>query len=260
MFFDFHVHGGPELAIDAGKMGYNGVVLTVHSQNCINQPEIIKNLRESISNLTESDKELTGSDKDLTESDKELIGSYKEENKYPFIQIGVEIEAKNQEDLKKQVQKFRKKADVILVHGGDLKINRAATEDPRVDILSHPYRTRFDSGINHVLAVKAAENRVAVEVNLKYFLLNRPNQQYRVLSQFRQIMKLHRKYEVPVIITSDTNSIYGLRNPKDVIALADCFGMTKDEAFDALSKTPQEIIQRNKIRDEVIVPGVRLVK
>lgn len=236
MFFDFHIHGGPELAIDAGKVGYHGVGLIVYSRDCINQPETLKNLRKSISNLNE-------------DGDKHLS-----------IQIGVEIEAKNQEDLKKQVQKFRKKADIILVHGGDLKINRAATEDPRVDILCHPYRNRFDSGINHVLAVKAAENRVAVEINLKYFLLTRPNQQYRVLSQFRQIMKLHRKYQVPVIITSDTRSFYGLRNPLDVTALAACFGMTEDEAFDALSKTPQEIIQRNKMRNEVIVPGVRLIK
>jgi len=236
MFFDFHIHGGPELALDAGNIGYHGVGLTVYSRDCINNPETLKNLRKSISDLNE--------DKD----------------DHISIQICVEIEAKNQEDLKKQVQKFRKKADVILVHGGDLKINRAATEDPRVDILSHPYRSRFDSGINHVLAVKAAENSVAIEINLKYFLLTRPNHQYRVLNQFRQIMKLHRKYEVPVIITSDTSSFYGLRNPRDIMVLAACFGMTKDEAFNALSKTPQEIIYRNKIRDEVIVPGARLVK
>ena len=236
MFFDFHIHGGPELALDAGNIGYHGVGLTVYSRDCINKPETLKNLRKSISDLNEDNDD------------------------HISIQICVEIEAKNQEDLKKQVQNFRKKADVILVHGGDLKINRAATEDPRVDILSHPYRSRFDSGINHVLAVKAVENSVAIEINLKYFLLTRSNQQYRVLNQFRQIMKLHRKYELPVIITSDSSSFYGLRNPRDIMALAACFGMTKDEAFNALSKTPQEIIYRNKIRNDVIVPGARLVK
>jgi ribonuclease P/MRP protein subunit RPP1 len=248
MFFDFHIHGGPELAIDAGNIGYHGVGLAVYSRDCLNQPETIKNLRKSINDLNEY-------------GNLNIGGNLNEDGNKPIsIQIGVEIEAKNPEDLRKQVQKFRKKADIILVHGGDLKINRAATEDPRVDILSHPYRSRFDGGVNHVLAVKAAENRVALEINLKYFLLTRPNQQYRVLNQFQQIMKLHRKYGVPVIITSDTSSFYGLRNPRDIIAMAACFGMTNDEAMSALSKTPQEIIQRNKIRDKVIVPGVRLME
>jgi len=242
MFFDFHIGNHPELAVHAGKMGYSGVVLTVCSRDCINHPETLKNLRESANNLKIEGKTLKG------------------ETKLPTIHVGVEIEAKNQVDLKKKVQKFRKKADVIMVHGGDLQINRAAAEDPRVDILSHPYRTRLDSGINHVLAVKAAENRVAMELNLKYFLFTRPNQRYRVLNQFRQIMKLHRQYHVPVIITSDARSPYDLRHPLDVVALAACFGMTKEEAGDALSKTPQEIMERNEIRDEVIIPGVKLVK
>jgi RNase P/RNase MRP subunit p30 len=238
MFFDFHIHGDPEVALNAGKLGYHGVVLTACSRDCINQPETLKNLRKTV----------------------EKIKTGKGDNDLHSIQIGVEIEARNPEDLKKQVNKFRKMADVILVHGGDLKINRAATEDPRVDILSHPYRTRFDSGINHVLAVKACENSVAIELNLKYFLLTRPNHRYRVLTQFRQIMKLHRKYKFPVIITSDAGSAYDLRDPHDVMALAACFGMTKDEAFEALSKTPQKIIKRNRIRDDLIVPGARFVR
>ena len=99
-----------------------------------------------------------------------------------------------------------------------------------------------------------------MELNLKYFLFTRPNQRYRVLNQFRQIMKLHRQYHVPVIITSDAHSPYDLRHPRDVVALAACFGMTKEEAVDALSKTPQEIMERHEIRDEVIIPGVKLVK
>ena len=237
MFFDFHIHGDPEIALNAGKLGYHGVVLTVCSRDCNNQPETIKNLRKSVEKIK-------------SDNGENLIS----------IQIGVEIEARNPEDLKKKVNKFRKKADVILVHGGDLKINRAATEDPRVDILSHPYRARFDSGLNHVLAVKASENSVAVELNLKYFLLTRPNHRYRVLTQFRQIMKLHRKYKFPVIITSDAGTNYDLRNPRDVMVLAACFGMTEEEAFEALSKTPQEIIQKNEIRNEIIVPGARFVK
>jgi ribonuclease P/MRP protein subunit RPP1 len=244
MFFDFHIHPNSELAIDAGKMGYSGVVLTVCSRDCVNNPETLKNLRESADNL-------------VSVREKK---SERKENQLPSIYIGVEIDARNPADLKKKVQKFRKKVDVIMVHGGDLKINRSATEDPRVDILSHPYRTRVDGGINHVLAVKAAENKVAMELNLKYFLLTHPNQRYRVLNQFQQIMKLYHKYNFPVVITSDARSLYDLRQPRDVMALAACFGMTEKESHDALSKTPQEIIERNEIRNEIIIPGVQLIK
>ncbi|NYB53032.1 MAG: ribonuclease P [Methanobacteriaceae archaeon] len=207
---------------------------TSHSSDCKNQYEAFKSIKKNLKQFKQ-DKQLS-------------------------VLIGVEILAKNPSDLKKQVQKFRKRSDVILVHGGDLKVNRAATEDPRIDILCHPYRSRYDAGINHVLATKAAENQVAIELNLKYYLLTRPNQRHRVLSQFRSIVKLHRKYKFPVIITSGAESIYDLRNPRDVIALASCFGMTKNEANEALSTTPQKIIDRNRIRDQVIVQGVRLIR
>jgi ribonuclease P/MRP protein subunit RPP1 len=234
MFFDFHIHGSHELAISAGNLGYSGLALVLSSHDCNEKPEILKDLRNVSENL--------------------------EETNNLHVKVGVEIHARNPEDLKKKVQKFRKNADVILVHGGDLKINRTATEDPRIDILCHPYRSRYDSGINHVLGVKAAENRVAMEINLKYFLLTRPNQRHRVLSQFREIVKLYRKYKFPVIITTDASSTYDLRNPQDIIALATCFGMNEEEAFHALSTTPREICDRNKIRDQVIIPGVRLIK
>lgn len=233
MFYDLHIHGNPKLALQAQKMGYCGVSLVLNSKDYNDKSALIQDVKSFKSHL--------------------------QHDTNFQIRVGLEIQAKNPADLKKQVRKFRDKVDVILVHGGDLKINRAATEDPRVDILSHPYRNRYDGGINHVLAVKAAENMVSMEINLKYFLLTRPTQRYRVLSHFRQIVKLHRKYKFPIVITSDADSIYDLRHPRDVIALASCFGMTNDEAITSLSSTPQYILTRNDIRDRTILPGVRLI-
>ena len=233
MFFDFHIHGNHKLALEAFNLGYHGVALVSDSE------EFEK--RHNLLNGTVGNKQHI---KKLSQ---------------PLLLKGVEINAKNPEDLKKKLNKFRTEMDVILVKGGSLKINRAASEDPRVDILSNPYRSRIDSGINHVLAVKAAENRVAIEINIKYLLVNRLNQRHRILSQFQQIVKLHRKYKFPVIITSDATSIYDLRSPQDVIALAACFGMTNEEATEAMSSIPKEIMGRSKLRDKIIVSGARLV-
>jgi ribonuclease P/MRP protein subunit RPP1 len=234
MFFDFHMHGDHELVIEAGKLGYHGVTLVHYSEDYEKQLNLF--------NSTDDNKKHV---KNLS---------------LTLIQKGVEIKAKNPEALKRKVQKFRKKTDVLLVQGGNLKINRAATEDPRVDILCCPYRSRVDSGVNHVLAVEAAKNRVAIEINLKYLLINRSNKLHRVLRHFRQIVKLHRKFKFPVIITSDADSIYDLRSPRDVVALAACFGMTSKEATDAMSTVPLEIIERNKLRKGVIVSGARIMK
>jgi ribonuclease P/MRP protein subunit RPP1 len=234
MFFDFHINGDHKLAHEALKLGYHGLVLVKHSEELEKHPNFLNS---------------TADNKRQVKNTSRLL-----------IQKGVEIKAKNPEDLKRKVQKFRNKTDVLLVQGGNLKINRAATEDPRLDILCYPYRNRVDSGINHVLAAKAAKNKVAIEINLKYLLMNRPNQRHRVLSQFRQIVKLHRKFKFPLIITSNAHSIYDLHSPKDLVALAACFGMTNEEANKAISAVPKEIMERSSLRDQIIVSGARLVK
>ena len=171
----------------------------------------------------------------------------------------LEISCKNPEDLRKKVQKSRKKADIIMVRGGDLKVNRAACEDRRVDILSQPYRSRRDTGINHVLARKAKENNVAIELNLKNFLKTNLRYRYRVINQFKHIVELQRKFKFPLIITSNANSKFDLRTPQDIFALSNCFGMTFEETYEALSITPQNIFETNDMRDSFVADGVRKV-
>jgi ribonuclease P/MRP protein subunit RPP1 len=176
-----------------------------------------------------------------------------------LIRKCLELSCKNQEELRKKVQKSRKKADIIMVIGGDTRVNRAACEDRNVDILSQPYRNRRDSGMNHVLARKASENDVAIEINLASFLKTSSRYRHRVISQFRHIMDLKRKYGFSVILTSGARSTYDQRNPLDIFALSNCFGMTKNESFEALSTIPQYLIDRNDRRANFVVDGVSTV-
>lgn len=226
MFFDFHVHGDVHLALEAKRLGYNGVALVQSS----------KNYNEDKLNDTTKIKE------DFS------------------IFSGIEIYAKNPEDLKKKIQKFRETVDVLIVNGGNIKINRAACEDPRVDILAHPGKSRRDSGINHILAKKAALNEVAIEFNINSIIKTRLSTRARLLSQFRQILKLQRKFGFPLIITSNAYSLYELRTPGDIITLFECMEMTENEIEDSLSKNPINIIERSKIRKNVIVKGARIIE
>ena len=222
MFFDFHVHN-TQLAGEAKRLGYNGIAIIQSSKN-YNKPD------------------------DINPQDDFNIWN------------GVEIYAKNPDDLRKKVQKFRERSDVVIINGGDIKINRAACEDPRVDILAHPYKNRRDSGINHVLAKKASENNVAIELSINPMIKTRLSLRAKILSQFRQILKLQRKFKFPLIITSNAYSIYDLRTPEDIIAFAGCLEMTHEEIISSLSKNPADIIKRSRIRKNVIVQGARTIE
>ncbi len=228
MFFDFHVHESQELVDEVERLGYTGVVTFKHEEN--------KN-------------------KDYSD---DLI-SLRKDSSFQ-IRWGVMIYSNNIEDLKRKIQKSRNEADVLMVYGGDLRINRAACENPRVDIISHPYRGRRDCGINHISARKAAENKVAVELNVRYLLRIRPQNRYKVLGYYREILKLQRKFNFPLIITSGAHSIFELHTPLDIIALTYCFGMNEEEASFALSETPRNIIERRDISSNVVVKGARIIK
>lgn len=225
LFFDLHVHD-IRLADEAKRLGYSGVSIIHYLKN--QDHAKLDNIRK-------------------IEPDFSIFS-------------GIEIFAKNPEDLKKRIQKFRDKVDVLMVNGGNVKINRAACEDPRVDILTHPYKNRRDSGINHITAKKASQNDVAIELSINSIIKTRLSGRAKILSQFRQILKLQRKFGFPLIITSNAHSIYDLRTPGDIIAFAGCFGMTSDEIRDSLSKNPLNIIERSKIRKNVIVKGARTIE
>lgn len=221
------MHGDKELINEAERLGYAGIALTSYFEDYNN---------------------------DFFNEFEEI-----EQSTNLILKKCIEISCKNPEELKKKVQKSRKKVDIVMVRGGDLKVNRAACEDRRVDVLSQPYRSRRDTGLNHVLARKAAENNVAIEINLKFFLKTNLRYRYQVISQYRHIMDLQRKFEFPIIITSNSNSKYDLRTPQDIIALSKCFGMTIEESYGAISTTPENIIEINDNRSIFVIDGVKTI-
>ncbi len=173
---------------------------------------------------------------------------------------GVEIVATRTAELKKKIEEYRPKVEILLVHGGDVKINRAAVEDPRVDILAHPIGRNNE--FNHILAKLAAKNDVAIEFNMDVLIHLRGNPRIYALSDFQHNLKLARKYDVPIILASNAMSCYDLRAPKEMVALASLFGMSEEEAILALSTTPMKIIETNRKRKspEYVIEGVEIVK
>ena len=158
--------------------------------------------------------------------------------------IGVEVQAQTVTELKRKLRQLGGKVTVIAVQGGDEKINRAAVESPKVDVLTFPCSEKGEGALSYVLARFAAENGVAIDFNMNALIKSRRGERARILSTMREQLKLTRKYRTPVILSSHAHTIYELRAPRELIALAALFGMTSEEATRALSETPQNVVEK----------------
>jgi ribonuclease P/MRP protein subunit RPP1 len=229
-FYDFCVHAVPdgdntveELASLALHLGYSGITLANHS------------------------------DKPLQSKPVQGLSSGFE------VFRGIELVEENPSKLHGLIGKFRKSVDVLIVHGGSETVNRAALENPRVDILNHPAFDR-SSGLNQVLAKAAAENGVAIGLTLRPILHSRGSRRIRMLSDLRANLALARKYDVSIVLSSDALSCFDLRSPMETLALAQICGLEEGEALEAISTVPEKILANNRPDPGHIREGVDVLE
>jgi len=167
---------------------------------------------------------------------------------------GIEVVSADIKALKNQISSTRGRVDFLSVHGGTEGVNRAACEDPKVDMLAHP-DSRGQS--LSIAAVRAAfQNEVAIGFDLRPMIQLRGSQRSKWFTVFRRNLELARKFDLKMILTTDARSHLDLRAPREMIALAKVAGMEENEAIEALIY-PQKIIDLNRKR--WAAPGVELL-
>jgi len=195
---------------------------------------------------------------------KEIFDKVKEYGEKIGLKIytGVKIRCESPRELIKQVKRFRNRIDVILVEGGNLKINRQALELHDVDILSTPELNRRDSGIDHVLAKLGSTYRVAIELNFKQLLIRKNlYERARLLWAFRRNMKLAKKFDTPVVLSSGAESIYDIKSPYDLRSFLNT--LTGDPLYSkTVMELPYKIAEYRAYlrRENVVRYGVEVVE
>ena len=175
------------------------------------------------------------------------------------IDYTLNIKSNNPSEIIKIVRKYRNKSSCISVLGGNLKVNRTCLENIQVDVLSKPYLKRYDSGLNHILAREAKANNVAIELVFSDILNSYLSHISKILANFRDIYKLHRKYEFPLILSSGAESILDLRTVKDFEAVFTQTGLTSLEVEESF-RTAENILEFNGNRKNLILSGVKVVE
>ncbi|MDD3565779.1 MAG: RNase P subunit p30 family protein [Methanothrix sp.] len=207
------------LALAAKRLGYSGIIITNHTTS--GWPLGVEAAR--------------------------LVGGIE-------VAIGAEIVASDQRSLHSKATSLRDRAAFLAVHGGDEKINRAACEDPNVDLLAHPHRGR--AGIGVAGAKAARDNQVAIALDLSSMIILRGPARVRWMETVRRDLNLIEKFDLPLMMTTGARSHLDLRSPRELTALAGLMGLDGERGLEALA-LPESILDLNRRRWTSV--GVELV-
>ena len=232
MFFDLNIRGsGLEdniaLANQAAHYGWNHINFSYNQNDFKNALSLKEEMIESLDGVIDFDYTL-------------------------------EIKSTNINEIRNHANNFRNRASCISVVGGDLKVNRAVLENIKIDVLSRPYLNRYDSGLNHVLAKEAVRNNVAVELCFKDILRTYLSPRAKVISNFRDIYTLYRKFDFPLVLSSRAESILDIKTTHDFCEVFKQTGLSDDEIVKSFESS-QNILEFNKNRENLILKGVRRV-
>jgi ribonuclease P/MRP protein subunit RPP1 len=136
---------------------------------------------------------------------------------------------------------------VVMVTAGDLVFNRGVIGLRGVRVLRGIHRTKAGA-FNHVAAREAEAKGVAVELDLSPLVEGRGLQRQRVISRYRELLKLHRHYHFPFTMASNARSILTQKSVRDMVLLASLFGMAEAEVTAALSSLDSVLAGRSPVQ------------
>jgi ribonuclease P/MRP protein subunit RPP1 len=136
-------------------------------------------------------------------------------------------------DVIKQVKAHKNSADFIIVRAGNVRFNRAILTYPGIHILRGVHKIPKNA-FDHVSARYAAERGVAVDINLYPLINTRGIVRQKTIRCYIDILRLQRRYNFLLTLSSGAKSVLDLRSVRDFINLCDLFGMEEVEVRQSL--------------------------
>jgi ribonuclease P/MRP protein subunit RPP1 len=147
---------------------------------------------------------------------------------------GVLIRDMVMKDLISRVKRERNSDAVVSVQAGDNRFNRAVIGVKGVHILrgiQSADKTAFD----HVTAKMAADNRIAVDIDLSPLISARGVTRQRAIHRYRDILLLERRFEFPITLSSHARSILEMRAVREISGLCSLLDMDAPDVEKAFS-------------------------
>ncbi len=163
------------------------------------------------------------------------------------IFTGTVVTARDARELGRTVRKVRKRVEVVLVLGGDYRINRAACTHRMVDVLLGP-NSGPDPCMDLFCAKSAVRTGTVVAFEFRSVLKSYGTGRSDVLRAMRILASLSRETGFEVVTCSGARTRWELRDPRALVSLALVSGLDEKKAKASVSSVPAGIVERNRKR------------
>ena len=160
------------------------------------------------------------------------------------VRAGLFIRSTGMKDVIALVKRAKESGTVISVKAGDAGFNRAAVSLRGMHILRGVHAADKNA-FDHVTAKMAADNRVAVDIDLSVLIAGRGVARQRAMQRYRDVLVLERRFEFPLTVSTYARSVLELRAVREISGLCSLLGMDMPDVERALAgagtvTTPQE--------------------
>jgi ribonuclease P/MRP protein subunit RPP1 len=141
-------------------------------------------------------------------------------------------------DVIARVKRARDSGTVFSVMARDNGFNRHAIGLRGVHIL-RGIQTADKTAFDHVTAKMAADNNVAIDLDLSVLIAARGIARQRAINRYRDVLTLERRFEFPVSLSSYARSYLELRAVREISGLCSLISMDStgvEKALDAVGR------------------------
>ncbi len=147
-----------------------------------------------------------------------------------------------------RVKRLNRDGRIAFIPAQDNTFNRAVLGFRGIYVLAGLHaadRHAFD----HVTAKAASESGAAIDISLEPVIRQRGAARQKALNRYLDILRLHRKFGFPVLLSTHARSVLSLRPAREMAALAALIGFTPDEAARALGAVDSIIRPQEPVRE-----------
>ena len=137
-------------------------------------------------------------------------------------------------DVISAVKRVKDSGKVVSVNAANNSFNRAVIGIKGVHIL-RGIQAADKLAFDHVTAKMAADNRVAVDIDLSPIIHGRSVTRQRAIHRYMDILVLEQRFEFPITLSTHARSFLEMRNVRDVAGMCSLIGMDVPDVERALA-------------------------